>query len=130
MLAEHDLPILEVLEAAPGGEVPVDKLEPLLMLLYAHRLLRSGSELHVTPPNGSVPTVPGLQTAIGEAIRRRAALRAGDNYRLTRGAGLLLSRRGLRASDQARALAARVLTHDASEILSEAVSAWPDPLMS
>ena len=35
MLAEQDLPVLEVLEAAPGGEVPVDKLEPLLVLLYA-----------------------------------------------------------------------------------------------
>lgn len=130
MVAEQDLPVLEVLEAAPGGEVPVDKLEPLLVLLYARRLLRTGSALHVTAPNGAMPKVPGLQTAIGEAIRRRAALRAGDNYRLTRGAGLLLSRRGLRASDQARELAARVLSRDASEILGEAVSAWPDQSVS
>lgn len=130
MPAEHDLPVLEVLEAAPGGEVPVDKLEPLLVLLYARRLLRTGSQLQVTAPNGSVPTVPSLPSAIGEAIRRRAALRAGDSYRLTNGAGLLLSRRGLRASDQARELAARVLTRDASEILSEAVSVWPDPAVS
>lgn len=130
MLAEQDLPVLEVLEAAPGGEVPVDKLEPLLVLLYAHRLLHTGSELQVTAPNGSAPSVPSLQTAIGEAIRRRAALRAGDSYRLTAGAGLLLSRRGLRASDQARELAARVLSRDASEILGEAVSAWPDQAVS
>jgi hypothetical protein len=124
--AEPDLPVLEVLEAAPGGEVPVDKLEPLLVLLYARKLLRSAPGLQVMPPNGSMPIVPSLPAAVGEAIRRRAALRSGDSYRLTKGAGLLLSRRGLRASEQTRALAQRVLRQDASEILHEAARAWPE----
>jgi hypothetical protein len=127
MIAELDLPILEALEAAPGGEVPVEKLEPLLMLLYARQLLHTGAGLQVAPPNGSVPSVLSLPAAIDEAIRRRAALRSDHCYRLTKGAGLLLSRRGLRASDQARALAARALSQDADEILREAVSAWPQP---
>ncbi len=126
MVTEPDLSVLEVLEAAPGGEVPVDKLEPLLVLLYARNMLHTAPTMQVTPPNGSMPTVPGLSTAIAEATRRRAALRSGDSYRLTRGAGLLLSRRGLRASPQARELAQRVLHQDASEILREAASAWPE----
>lgn len=127
MTAEVDLPVLEVLEAAPGGEVPVDKLEALTVLLYARNLLRTGDALEVTAPNGGPPAAPSVHAAAELAIRRRAALRSGDRYRLTNGAGLLLHQRGLLASEDARAIAARALANPASEILREAASVWTTP---
>jgi hypothetical protein len=125
VIAEPDLPVLEVLEAAPDREVPVEKLEALTVLLYARNLLRSGDRLPVIEPNGALPAAPAVRAAINEAIRRRAALRSGDNYRLTNGAGLLLGRRGLRASHATREVAARALDQQPAEILREAAHVWP-----
>ena len=125
MSVDADLPVLEVLEAAPDRAVPEEKLEALVVLLYARGLLGSSDGLHVSAPNGVLPAAPDVARVADLALRRRAAVRRDGTYRLTRGAGVLLTERGLLPSQAARDVTRRMIEEDVETILREAATAWP-----
>lgn len=122
---EIDVAVLEVLGAAPSGEVPVGKLEALAVLLHARGLLQCGAALNVQPPNGHPPSAPSIHEMADRAVKRRAAIRTDDGYRLTRGAGLLLTSRGLLATDEVREVLASFLDKPVDKILEAATDDWP-----
>jgi len=117
---ERDLPLLELLAAAPERRVPADKVESLGVLLFATHALRSAEALAVSPTNGAPPSAPQLLTSFYSAARYRCVFRARDAYALTEEGQLYLKDLGLEPSDAAKNLVRDHIDRPAPEILREA----------
>lgn len=118
-IVEEDLPLLEVLAAAPGRMVPADKLEPLALLMVARRLLGTGPKLQYSPSNGRPASAEGLRAAFDSALRYRAVFLSREHYGLTEDGGLYLHTLGVETSKRAREFVASQLGRPTSDLQAE-----------
>jgi hypothetical protein len=118
--AETDLPLLEVLAAAPGRLVDAEKLEPLALLMVAHRRLGTEEHLAYSPANGQPASAPNLRKAFRSALRYRAVYLSGDRYGLTEDGALYLQALGVGVDDETRRLVADRICRPAPELQAEA----------
>jgi hypothetical protein len=119
-IVDEDLPLLEVLAAAPDRLVPADKLEPLALLMMARRLLATGSKLRYSPSNGRPVSAESLRAAFDSALRYRAVFLSREQYGLTEDGGLYLQTLGVKTPERAREFVASQLGRPTADLQAEA----------
>jgi hypothetical protein len=117
---ERDLPLLEVLAAAPDRVVPAEKVEPLALILLATGLLQTGDYLSYDEPNGHPHAAPQLKEAFRSAADYRCAFLSKESFGLTQEGRLYLQNLGLQVSDKESELVAALIDQDATELLRRA----------
>lgn len=120
----RDLPLLEVLAAAPDRRVPPEKIEPLALVLQAKGLLKTGQWLEVAPANGRPASARDLDDAFISAASYRAAFRTPDAYALTEDGGLYLHDLGVRVDAEAERVVADAVDRSVEELRIEAERLW------
>lgn len=119
-ICERDLPLLEILAAAPDRLVPAEKVESVALILMARGLLQTKALLSYQGPNGRPPAAPQLREAFRSASSYRCTFLSDESYGLTQEGGLYLQTLGLQPSEEQSSLVAELIGHDADALVREA----------
>lgn len=111
----RDLPLLEILDAAPDYMIPADRVAAVGAVLHAKGFLRA-------VPSGSEGGPPGTEYVWGfhRAARYGGARRVRNTFALTAAGQQLLRENGIEASADARREVEELVRRSRQDLLAEA----------
>jgi hypothetical protein len=114
-----ELPVLEVLAAAPDGALEEGRVEAAGLLLFARALLVTGGDLEVSEPNGRPAASPEFIDGIFSGLRRGLVRRTGFSWEITERGRELLREAGTQPSEEARDAVARIRYARMDDLMAE-----------
>jgi len=123
-VVERDLPLLELLAAAPRQRIPEDKIEAVALIAAGRKLLQTAFWLEVSPSNGHGPHIEGLQARALSAADYRCLFFSPQGFALTEEGQRYVERLGLEISDETEAEIASLVTRGVPELEAMVAKLW------